>query len=174
MLGGFQVNLVILLAVAWLVIGFCVWRGIQTSGKFMYVITLFPYFAMAILFFKGVFLPGAGKGLKYLFNPDWKALASGEVWLQAIGQIFFSSSIALGGVHTLASFNPFRNHLIKDTVIVVMMDTLTSIFGAMIVFIYMGVMAESLGRKVSEVVSSGPGLVFIVWPEAMSKLRIYS
>ena len=174
--GGFQMKLVLFLIIAWVIIGLCVGKGVKTSGKLMYVITLFPYFAMTVLFLRGVVMPGAGNGLKYLFNPPsmtFSSLFSLDLWLAAIGQIFFSTSIALGGVHTLASFSAFRNNVIKDTYIIVLADTLTSVYGAMTVFVYLGAMAESMQMPIEDVVQPGPGLVFIVWPEAMGKLSQY-
>lgn len=38
----------------------------------MYMVT-FPYLLLIVFFFRGVTLPGAGEGLRYLFIPDFKA-----------------------------------------------------------------------------------------------------
>jgi len=43
-------------------------------------------------------------GLGFLWNPDWKALLSGKVWLEAAGQIFFTLSCGFGVILTYASY----------------------------------------------------------------------
>ena len=48
------------------------------------------------------------EGLGFMWNPDFKALTSGKIWLEAAGQIFFTLSICTGAIHTYASF-------LKDT-----------------------------------------------------------
>jgi SNF family Na+-dependent transporter len=40
-----------------------------------------------------------------------------------------------------------------------------SIFSGLVVFAILGFMARQVGRSVEEVVQSGPGLAFIVYPE---------
>ena len=43
-------------------------------------------------------------GLGFLWNPDWSALLSGKVWLEAAGQIFFTLSCGFGVILTYASY----------------------------------------------------------------------
>jgi SNF family Na+-dependent transporter len=43
-------------------------------------------------------------GLGFLWNPDFSRLASGEVWLKAAGQIFFTLSVGIGVILTYASY----------------------------------------------------------------------
>ena len=38
------------------------------------------------------------------------------------------------------------------------------------IFSYLGYMGHELNMEMDDIVSSGPGLAFIIWPEAMSKL----
>ena len=45
--------------------------------------------------------------------PDWNRLASIEVWEGAAVQIFFSLSVAGGGLITLASYNKFHNNVLR-------------------------------------------------------------
>ncbi len=43
-------------------------------------------------------------GYGYLWNPDFKALLSAKVWLEAAGQIFFTLSVGIGMILTYASY----------------------------------------------------------------------
>ncbi|NLE64385.1 MAG: sodium-dependent transporter [Elusimicrobia bacterium] len=43
-------------------------------------------------------------GLGYLWNPDFSALLSGKVWLEAAGQVFFTLSVGIGVILTYASY----------------------------------------------------------------------
>jgi len=56
-----------------------------------------PWFVVIfITLIYGATLPGAGKGLKEYFTPDWSALAKSDVWIDAIGQLFFGLTLAMG------------------------------------------------------------------------------
>jgi len=52
---------------------------VKTSGKVAYFTGIFPYVVLLILLIRGVTLPGAGEGLKYLFEPDWGKLSDVKV-----------------------------------------------------------------------------------------------
>ena len=44
------------------------------------------------------------EGLGFLWNPDFSALKSAKVWLEAAGQIFFTLSVGIGVILTYASY----------------------------------------------------------------------
>lgn len=45
-----------------------------------------------------------GAGFGFLWNPDFSALKSAKVWLEAAGQIFFTLSVGIGVILTYASY----------------------------------------------------------------------
>jgi len=55
-------------------------------------------------------------------------------------------------------------------VITCVVNTLTSLVAAIITFSSLGFLAESQGVDVADVVSSGPGLVFVTYPEVLLQL----
>ncbi|MBU1998685.1 MAG: hypothetical protein ABIG46_03375 [Candidatus Omnitrophota bacterium] len=43
-------------------------------------------------------------GFGFLWNPDFSALKSAKVWLEAAGQVFFTLSVGIGVILTYASY----------------------------------------------------------------------
>ena len=71
----------------------------------MYVTATFPYITLTIFLIYGLTLDGALDGLGYLFTPDYDVLATAQVWLDAGTQVFFSMSLAVGGIIAFSSYN---------------------------------------------------------------------
>ena len=102
--------------------------------------------------------------------PDWDRLTSIEVWEGAAVQIFFSLSVAGGGLITLASYNKFHNNVLRDTMIVCFGNCLTSVFAGFAIFSVLGFLATELELEVEEVVQGGTGLAFIAYPDLVTRL----
>ncbi|PVD25181.1 hypothetical protein C0Q70_15679 [Pomacea canaliculata] len=163
-------DMTLCLLLAWILCFLCLLKGIKTTGKVVYFTAIFPYVVLIILFFRGVTLDNAGEGIKYYIIPDFGRLADARVWNDAANQVFFALSVAGGGLITLSSYNRFKNNIFRDTMIVVISDTATCIFGGFVIFSFLGYMAGQLGLEVKDVVKDGAGLAFVVYPEAVSSL----
>ncbi|ROT69479.1 putative sodium- and chloride-dependent glycine transporter 1-like isoform X3 [Penaeus vannamei] len=102
-MGGMRWELVGCLALAWIIVGACLAKGVKSSGKVVYFTALFPYAVLLILFIRGVTLEGAYKGVEfYLLRPNISRLGEIEVWNDAATQIFYSLGSSFGGLITLA------------------------------------------------------------------------
>ena len=86
-------------------------------------------------------LPGAVNGLKYMFVPGW-AVANGviaeapsifNVISTAGGQMFFSLSIGMGAMITYGSYLDKKEHLEKNAVLIIVMDTLVALMAGLCV-----------------------------------------
>uniref|UniRef100_A0A8B9JKX8 Transporter n=1 Tax=Astyanax mexicanus TaxID=7994 RepID=A0A8B9JKX8_ASTMX len=167
-------HLALCLLLGWIMIGAALFKGIKSSGKVVYFTATFPYAVLLILLIRGVTLEGARNGIEYYIGTqsNLTKLSEAEVWKDAATQIFFSLSIAWGGLTALASYNKFHNNCYKDSIIVCVTNCGTSIFAGFAIFSILGHMAHVYGKPVSEVAQAGFGLAFIAYPDALSKLPI--
>lgn len=140
--GGLQWWLVLCLASAWCIVYICFIRGIETIGKAIYVTATFPYLMLTIFLVRALTLPGAADGLKYLFTPNWETLKNPEVWLDAATQIFFSLSLAFGGMIAFSSYNQQKNNCERDALIVGCVNSFTSIYASIPIFAILGFLAN--------------------------------
>ncbi|GFS05130.1 transporter [Elysia marginata] len=154
------------------VVVFCLIKGIKSSGKVVYFTATFPYVILMTLLIRGFLLDGALDGAYYFLVPSWSKLKDVNVWAAAAGQMFFSLTVAFGGIFMFGSYNRFNNNVYTDTLIVANMDLVTSIIGGLVVFTTFGVMAKSIGSTVENVARSGYGLAFVVYPEALSRMPL--
>ncbi|XP_067650898.1 sodium- and chloride-dependent glycine transporter 1-like [Haliotis asinina] len=172
-IGSIQGHIVGCLIAFYVIMFFCIFRGIKSVGKVVYVTATLPFVLLTALLVRTLMLPGSFDGLVYFFTPDFSRLQHGQVWLEACLQVFYSVGPGWGMVHILGSFNKFHEPCLGDTLLVSFISEGTSIFGGCVTFSVLGSMAARTGVPVSEVVSSGdPGLGFIAYPQALSLLPV--
>ncbi|XP_023688147.1 sodium- and chloride-dependent neutral and basic amino acid transporter B(0+) [Paramormyrops kingsleyae] len=162
------------LLLAWVLIGGALYKGIKSSGKVVYFTATFPYVVLFILLVRGLTLEGARDGIQYYIGSqsNLTKLMEAEVWRDAATQIFYSLSVAWGGLTALSSYNKFKNNCYKDCIIVCLTNCGTSIFAGFAIFSILGHMAHVYEKPVPEVVESGFALAFVAYPEALSKLPV--
>ncbi|XP_055864533.1 sodium- and chloride-dependent neutral and basic amino acid transporter B(0+)-like [Biomphalaria glabrata] len=163
-------KLALCLLLSWIVVVICLIKGIKSSGKVVYFTATFPYVILLILLVRGSLLDGALDGVKFFIIPDWDKLADIKVWTAAAGQMFFSLSVSFGGIIMFGSYNKFTNKVYYDSLLISVMDLITSVIAGFVVFTTFGGMARSVGKSVKDVAEGGYGLAFVVYPEALSNL----
>uniref|UniRef100_A0A8C2J8K7 Transporter n=1 Tax=Cyprinus carpio TaxID=7962 RepID=A0A8C2J8K7_CYPCA len=171
-LGSVNWRLALCLLLVWTVCYFCVWKGVKSTGKAVYVTATFPYVMLLVLLVRGVSLPGAVDGIVYYLKPNHTRLTDPQVWMDAGTQIFFSYGICLGSLTALGSYNKFNNDCYKDCFRLCLLNSSTSFIAGFAIFSMLGFMAQEQGVDIADVVESGPGLAFIAYPRAVSMMPL--
>ena len=129
------------------------------------------FIALLICIIRSCTLPNAVDGLKYMFIPGW-AVANGvidkapnffEVLSTAGGQMFFSLSLGMGAMITYGSYLDKKEHLEKNAILIVVMDTLVALMAGLCVI---------PGRFAldPEGALGGPSLLFITMQNVFHKM----
>ncbi|XP_018324481.1 sodium- and chloride-dependent GABA transporter 1 [Agrilus planipennis] len=168
--GGIQWKLLVCLIFGWTFIYIVIRNGLHQSGKIIWFTALFPYVVLFILLIRAITLDGAMDGMYHFIIPRWEELLKPEPWLEGATQIFFAYNIGCAALPVLGSYNSFHHNFYKDAFITCIVNTLTSIVAGCVTFSILGYLALEKGTTVPEVVTSGPGLVFLTYPEVVLKL----
>jgi NSS family neurotransmitter:Na+ symporter len=141
----------------YLIIEHGVRNGIERASKLL-MPTLF--ILLFIIVGASCMLPGAEKGIEFLFKPDYSKI-TGNVFLGALGQSFYSLSIAMGCLCTYASYFSKYTNLTKSASQIAVIDCLVAILAGLMIF----PAAFSVGVNPD----SGPSLIFITLPNVFQQ-----
>ncbi len=131
-------------------------RGIEKGIERVASVMMPLLFLILIVFcVNSLLLPGAKKGLSFLFYPDFSELTMRGV-LDAFGQAFLSLSIGISCLVTYGSYFKDDTSLAKDAVTVASLDTLVAILSGVMIF----PAVFSFGVEPT----AGPRLIFEVLP----------
>ncbi len=171
-IGGINWPICLSLLIVWVLIYFCVWRGVRSVGKVVWLTVPMPVFLLVILLIRAITLPGFLDGWAFYLTPVWSALLDAEVWIAAFSQIFFTLTLGFGVMVAYASHKESRDDVAKDTWVTALINSGISLFAGFVVFGILGYMATSTHTQVAELAASGPGLAFVVFPEALSLMPV--
>ncbi|XP_077396553.1 sodium- and chloride-dependent GABA transporter 2-like isoform X2 [Festucalex cinctus] len=171
-IGSIRWEVLLCLLAVWVICYFCIWKGIKSTGKVVYLTATFPYVMLLILLIRGITLPGARQGVEFYILPEPSRLADPQVWMDAGSQIFFSYSLGIGTLTVLGSYNSRSNNCYKDCLWLCLLNSCTSVVAGFAVFSVLGFMAHEQGVPISEVAESGPGLAFIAYPQAVAMMPL--
>ncbi len=121
---------------------------------------------MLLLVFCGVSLTldKAKEGLEFFLRPDFSAITSATV-INALGQAFFSLSLAMGILITYASYYPGDARLTKTAFTVSLLDMMVAVLMGVIIF----PAVMTFGLQDSNL--AGSSLVFLTLPEIFAQMN---
>ena len=131
--------------------------GIERASKL-----LMPILVLLLIFLMIVscLLPGAIEGVKFLLMPDFSKINS-LVFLEALGQAFFSLSLGTAVLCTYASYFSKETNLTQSAIQIGVIDCLVAILAGLMIF----PAAFSVGVNPD----SGPSLIFITLPNVFAQ-----
>jgi NSS family neurotransmitter:Na+ symporter len=135
--------------------------GIEKYTKVLMPLLLVMLLGMSIYVLT---LPGAFKGLEFLFKPDFSKLSS-EVILKALGQAFFSLSIGMGTLITYGSYIKKKENLGATALSVAGADTFIAVLAGVAIFPAIFALGNVQNLDVSSLADEG--LVFITLPSIL-------
>lgn len=148
------------LAATAVIVLFGVEDGIEKVSKFMMPVLVVLTVGIAVYC---ITLPGAWEGVKYYLKPNLNDLSSKTV-LAAMGQLFYSMSLAMGIMVTYGSYMQRDNNLESSVRQIEIFDTgFAFLAGLMIipaVFVFSG----------KDALQTGPGLMFVTLPKVFANM----
>ncbi|XP_039273173.2 sodium- and chloride-dependent taurine transporter-like isoform X1 [Styela clava] len=170
--GNIKWDLALCLLVIWIFVYFSVWKGISWTSKVVYVTATLPLVMIVIVLVRGATLEGASDGIQQYLRSNTTKLLEVEVWTDAASQVMYSFVVGCGALTTLSSHNQFHHNLLRDAAIVSCANAITSFTSGFAIFSVLGHLAQVKNTSVSAVAESGPGLVFVAYPTALSFLPL--
>ncbi|MBO4863317.1 MAG: sodium-dependent transporter [Eubacterium sp.] len=160
--GTFSLPVLGCLVLAWVLIYTCIRNGPQTVGKVVKYTVFLPIICLLILAIKGIIMPGSEDGLYKFFVPDFSSLTEAEIWIDAIGQVFYSLSIMMAIMVAYGSFLKEDSNIAKDAIIIAFSDFAISVLSGIVLFTTM-----SGTGMLENMTASGIGTAFIVYPQSI-------
>lgn len=145
------------MAVTIAIMAFGVGRGIEKANKIMTPLFFLLFVGLAVYL---VTLPGSAAGYQYIFVLKPEGLLDPMVWVYALGQAFFSLSIAGNGTLIYGSYLSKDSDIPADARMVALFDTVAAVLAALVIIPAMAVAGQQLDK-------SGPGLMFIFLPNVL-------
>ena len=146
--------LIAALLLALLILIFGVSAGIEKTNKIMMPVFFVMFVGLAIY---TAFQPNALEGYRYIFRIDVNELKDVNTWVYAMGQAFFSLSIAGSGTLIYGSYLGENDNVVYSARMVAVFDTLAAVIASLVIIPAMA----TAGAKLDQ---GGPGLMFIYLP----------
>lgn len=144
------------------VVIFGVEKGIEKASRIMMPLLIVLIIGVSIFC---ITRPGAGAGVKYYLLPDFSRFSATTV-LAAMGQLFYSMSLAMGIMITYGSYMKKDSSLEQSVRQIEIFDTVVAFLaGLMIipsVFVFSGGDEAALGK--------GPSLMFVTLPKVFESM----
>ena len=142
-------------------------KGIEKVGKILMPILVVLLVAISVYC---AFLPGAFDGIKYLLVPDFSRFSPMTI-LAALGQMFYSMSLAMGIMITYGSYLKKENDIEKSVKRIEFFDAGIAILAAMMIIPAIFSFSSGDEALLAASLNKGPGLMFVTLPKVFASMR---
>ncbi len=150
-------------------------NGIEKSNLVMMPILFLMAIGLSIYV---VTLPGSVDGIKYYLVPNLDCVSTpegkfsivlfGKTILGAMGQMFYSLSLAMGIMITYGSYMKKTDSIERCVRRIEIFDTLIALLSGLMIIPVVYLFAVKTGTPVKEAMNAGPGLMFVTLPKVFS------
>lgn len=141
-------------------------NGIERANLVMMPVLLLMACGLAIYV---ATLPDSGAGIRFYLIPDFSSCDNiGKVVLGAMGQMFYSLSLAMGIMITYGSYMRRCDSVPKAAVRIVAADTFVAVLAGFMIIPVVVMFAGSGGGRTA--IDAGPGLMFVTLPKVFASL----
>lgn len=159
------IPMLIALVVAWLAIYYCIRNGAHSVGKVVKYTVFMPVILLLCMAIKGCTMDGAMEGLRKFFVPDLAAFGDASLWIDAVGQVFFSLSIMMAIMFAYGSYLDEKANVAVDCIVIAVSDAAVSVLSGIVMFSTMG----GVGM-LDSISDSGIATAFVIYPQAIVNL----
>ena len=172
-IGTVSWHLMLALLAQWLLVFFCVYNLTKTVQMIVMVTVPLPFLLIAVMAIYGLTRPGSDDGVLAYVDPTGNpgAILSPDAWVDAAGQVFFGLSLSAGVMIAYSSHQPKTSKVVRNSWIITLGNSMTSIVAGFAVFALLGHFAHTLQVPVSEVANSGYILSFQTFPATFAMFQ---
>lgn len=150
----------------WVLVYLCIFKGVGLTGRIVYVSMLFPLAMLLVITIRGVTLENAWRGIKlYIATWDGSKLGNGQIWKDAVGQIFFSIGTGFGSFIAYASYNKKYANAVQDSLIIALSNSFYEIVAGFAAFGVIGFLNIPRDQNLTTFT-----IAFITYPQALAEL----
>ena len=148
------------MAILFVIVAAGVRKGLQRAVTLLMPLLFFLLMGLVVY---GMTTAGFGEAMTFLLTPDFGVI-DGGVFLQALGQAFFTLSLGMGAIMVYGAYLPRENSIPVSTGWIVGMDTLTALLAGLALFPIVFTVGLEPGQ--------GPGLVFVTLPIVFGEIPL--
>lgn len=150
---------------AWVLMFLCLRGGAGSLSKTAKFTVIIPIVLLTFLAGRGLLYENSGEALYALFVPDFSALGNAELWINAVGQVFFSLSVLVGIMPAYGAYLPENTNVFRDSLIIAFADFFVSVLSSAVLFTTL----YGCGLQ-GEISQSGIVTAFMIYPAAITRV----
>lgn len=161
-ISGISPYVLVCIAAVWAAMFFCLRGGASALSSAAKFTVFVPVALLTVISVRGLCYPNSATALRALFVPDFSALHSPEIWINALGQVFFSLSLAVGIMPLYGAYLPERCNVFPTSLAIAGADAAVSVLASVALFTTL----YGCGLQ-SQISPSGIITAFTVYPAAI-------